>query len=533
MSGSASRSTGTRGKGPGSKGSGGKADAAAWLAVAAGTIGALMATLDISIVNASLPTIQGEIGASGSEGTWISTAYLVAEIIMIALSGWFERLLGLRRFLLIVTAAFAIFSATCGLAPNLGQMIIGRVGQGFTGGAMIPTALTIVSTRLPPAQQPVGVALFGLTAVLGPVLGPLIGGWLTENVSWHYAFFINLPISIALLILLVVGLKGEPAKPQMLAHADWIGILGLALGLGCLTAFLEEGQRDRWFESSLILTLAIVSGIGFVLVGIGQMTAKEPVIRLKILRDRSFASVFVMSLVVGGALYGILYLIPQFLSAVPDYNAEQSGYVVLVSGLPTLMLMPLFPFFVKTVDVRVAVAFGMFCYGLSCFLNAHLNADATGAQFVVAQILRGVGQFFSLLFLNQAATSSVPTRYAEDASGLFNGARNLGGSFALAIVSTLLDRRTTLHTDRIGESLTGNSPVGQAYLHQLSQQFANGDQASGNMRGLAMFAQQVQTQATVMTYSDLFWLFGVIMFVSIPLVLLLKPLPKAGATVAA
>lgn len=512
-----------------SSGAGAKADAAAWLAVAAGTVGALMATLDISIVNASLPTIQGEIGASGSEGTWISTAYLVAEIVMIALSGWFERMLGLRRFLLSVTIGFVIFSVTCGLAPNLAQMVIGRVGQGFTGGAMIPTALTIVSTRLPPAQRPIGIALFGLTAVLGPVLGPLIGGWLTENVSWHYAFFLNVPVGVGLVALLLVGLPADkPMRWRLLTHADWLGIVGLTLGLGCLTTLLEEGQRERWFESSMILTLAAISAIGFLLLLIGQLTTREPVIRLSILLNRSFGSVFVMSLVVGGALYGILYLIPQYLAQIPGYNSEQSGYVVLLSGLPTLMLMPLFPLMVRIVDVRLAIAIGLGCYSLSCFMDSHLTADVAGGDFTVPQLLRGVGQYFALLFLNQAATSSVAEKFAEDASGLFNAARNLGGSFALAVVSTLQDRRTTLHADRIGESLTGNSPVGQQYIRSLSNGLSNGDPAGGMMRGLTIFSQQVQQQASVMTYSDLFHVFGIITLISIPLVLFLKPLPKGG-----
>ena len=176
-----------------------RADLGAWLAVAGGTIGALMATLDTSIINAALPTIQGEIGASGSEGTWISTAYLVAEIVMIPMAGWFEKIFGLRTFLLIVTVLFTIFSMLCGVAHDLNLMIVGRVGQGFTGGAMIPTALSIVATRLPAREQPIGVALFGVTAVLGPILGPVLGGWLTENVSWHYAFFLNVPIGIGLL----------------------------------------------------------------------------------------------------------------------------------------------------------------------------------------------------------------------------------------------------------------------------------------------------------------------------------------------
>ena len=511
----------------------GRASTGAWLAVAAGTVGALMATLDISIVNASLPTIQGEIGASGSEGTWISTAYLVAEIVMIALSGWFERMLGLRTFLLIVTSAFTGFSVLCGLSSNLGQMIIGRVGQGFTGGAMIPTALTIVATRLPPAQRPIGIALFGLTAVLGPVLGPLIGGWLTENVSWHYAFFVNLPICVCLLSLIIIGLPGEPARPGMLASADWFGIAGLALGLGCLTTMLEEGQRERWFESNLINTLAVVSAFGFILVALGQWRAREPVIQLKILFQRSFGSVFIMSLVLGGGLYGLLYLIPQFLSAVPGYNSEQSGYVVLLSGLPTLALMPFFPLLVKRVDVRLAIAFGLACYGASCFMDMGLTPDADGGGFVWPQLLRGVGQFFSMLFLNQAATSSVAQQFAGDASGLFNAARNLGGSFGLAIVSTMQDRRTTLHVDRIGEGLTANSPLGQSYLHSLGQSLGGGDPLAGPQRALALFSQQVELQATVMAYSDLFIIFGAVLLAAIPLVLFLKPLPKGGDSTSA
>ena len=218
-----------------------KADLAAWLAVTAGTIGALMATLDVSVVNASLPTIQGEIGATGSEGTWISTAYLVAEIIMIPLAGWLERALGLRTLLLIVAAMFTACSVWCGLATSLPEMIVGRIGQGFSGGALIPTALSIVAKRLPSGQQSIGTALFGATAVIGPVLGPVLGGYLTEHISWHYAFFINLPIGIGLLVLLVTGLPAEPLKLQEFKHTDYLGIAGLVLGLGCLTTVLEEG----------------------------------------------------------------------------------------------------------------------------------------------------------------------------------------------------------------------------------------------------------------------------------------------------
>jgi DHA2 family multidrug resistance protein len=488
-----------------------KADSAAWLAVAAGTIGALMATLDTSIVNASLPTIQGEIGASGSDGTWISTAYLVAEIIMIPMAGWFEKIFGLRTFLLIVTIAFTLFSMMCGVSQDLTQMIIGRIGQGFTGGAMIPTALTIVATRLPPAQRPTGIALFGMTAVLGPVLGPVVGGWLTENVSWHYAFFLNLPIGIGLTALLLLSLPTRRTRLEMFLEADVLGIAGLVLGLGGLTVVLEEGQRERWFESSMILTLSAVSLVGFLMLAAGQVFSKTPVIQLRILFQRAFGGVFIMSLMVGAAMYGILYIIPQFLTIVAGYNAEQSGDVTMISGVPTIVMLAFFPLLVRLIDVRLAIAFGLLLYSITCFLDQDLTIASGGGDFFWPQVLRGVAQFFSMLFLNQAAASAVSQDLAEDASGLFNAARNLGGSFGLAAIATLQDQRTTFHVERLSEAITNNSVMGQAAVRSM---------------GVAQINQDIQGQATVMAFADLYHVFGVALLALIPLVLLLKPLPS-------
>jgi len=488
-----------------------RADIGAWLAVAAGTIGALMATLDISIVNTSLPTIQGAISASGSEGTWVSTAYLVAEIIMIPLVGWFTSILGLRRFLLVMTSLFVVFSMWCGLAESLVVMIIGRVGQGFTGGAMIPTALTIVATRLPPRQQAVGLALFGMTAVLGPVLGPVVGGWLTENLSWHYVFFLNLPIGIGLLTLILLGLTQSRLDLSRLRDTDVFGLLGLILGLGALTVVLEEGQRERWFESDMISSLSVVCVIGFLMIMAGQLYAHQPIIRLKILLTRSFGSAFTLSLTTGAALYGVLYLVPQFLTEVPGYNPEQSGYITALSGIPMIMLLAMFPVLVRKIDIRIAVAFGLFLYGATCIADSLLSPETAGAQFVLTQLVRGLAQFFAILFLNQAATVSVPREYAADASGLFNAARNLGGSFGLALISTLQDRRQTLHVERLSESISANSMLGQNALHHL---------------GLARMIEAIAAQAVVLTYADLYRIFGVLMLLLIPLAFLLTTLPK-------
>jgi DHA2 family multidrug resistance protein len=515
----------------GGNAAGEKADSGAWLAVAAGTIGSFMATLDISIVNAALPTIQGEVGASGTEGTWISTAYLVAEIIMIPLTGWLVRTLGLRNFLVICSVLFTAFSVMCGLSGSLGMMIAGRIGQGFTGGALIPTALTIVATRLPPSQQSIGTALFGMTVIMGPVVGPLLGGWLTENVSWHYAFFLNVPVCAGLLALLLLGLPHEKMNLRGLLDGDWLGIAGLTAGLGALTVVLEEGQRERWFESPMIVLLCLVSVLGLAALVASQFMHRDPVVRLVVLLNRSFGSVFVMVMAVGMILFGVMYMIPQFLASVADYNTEQSGYVVLLSGLPTLLLMPVMPKLLDSVDVRLLVLGGMGCFAAACFVNMSLTADSRGPAFVTGQLLQGLGLALAMMSLNQAAVTSVPADLAGDASGLFNAARNLGGSIGLAIISTFQDRRLTYHTQVLGSATTANSPLGQDYLRGLSGQLS-ADGGDSAMQATGALAQTIQQQALVMTYNDLFWIFGMIVVFSIPLALLLKPLPKGGSNVA-
>jgi DHA2 family multidrug resistance protein len=503
-----------------------RADVSAWVAVAAGTLGALMATLDISIVNSALPVIQGEIGASGTEGTWVATAYLVAEIVVIPMAAWLQRLLGLRTFLLTAAGLFTLFSVVCGTATTLTMMIIGRVGQGFTGGAMIPTAQTIIAQRLPPRQQPIGIALFGVTAILGPVVGPLVGGWLTENISWHYAFFINVPICAVLVTMLLVGLKHEKADMTELGNADWLGIAGLTLGLGGLTVFLEDGQREQWFDSGLIRLMALISLVGFVLLFIGQRTATRPIIKLSLLLDRQFGSVALMGLVLGMVLYGTSYVIPQFLAALADYNALQSGKVVLLSGLPSLVMMAIVPFLLRSVDIRLAVGAGLLIMAGSAFLDSGLTTETSGGDFTVSQLMRGVGQILGMLFLSQAVVRSVPAADAGDASGLFNAVRNLGGSFALAGISILQEQRLWLHSRRMEETLNANSPMVQDYVGGLSQSLGSAPAAIG------MIAQQVQAQALVMAYNDIFWIMAVGTLIVLPLVLFLRPLPKDAAPAA-
>jgi DHA2 family multidrug resistance protein len=407
------------------------------------------------------------------------------------------------------------------------MMIVGRVGQGFTGGALIPTAMTIVATRLPRAQQPIGNALFGATALLGPVVGPVLGGWLTENVSWHYAFFLNVPVCIGLLALLLLGLNHEKANWAGLLDADWLGIFGLAAGLGGLTVVLEEGQRERWFESEFILWLSALSLVGFAALLASQFFSREPVIQLKVLLNRSFGAVFLMMLAVGMILFGVMYMIPQFLAMVSGYNTEQSGYVLLLQGIPTVMLMPFMPKLLETVDVRILVIGGLLCFGIACFINMDLTSTSIGSSFVAGQLLQGVGLALAMMSLNQAAISSVPKDLAGDASGLFNAARNLGGSIGLAMISTFQERRLTYHLEVLGSATSANSPMGQDFVRGLAGAL-QGSGADSAMQAMGALARIVQLQALVMTYNDLFWIFGVVVACAIPLAFLLKPLPKGA-----
>jgi DHA2 family multidrug resistance protein len=505
-----------------------RASAADWIAVFAGALGALIASLDISIINSALPQIQGEVGANGTEGTWISTGYLVAEVVAIPLTAWMTRVLGLRTLLLSCAILFTVFSMLCGFSHDLTSMIIGRVGQGFTGGALIPTAQTIVRTRLPPRQMPLGMTLFGLIVLLGPLLGPMVGGWLTESVSWQWCFFLNLPVAVALVTLLLLGLPHDPLRPDLFINADWAGIVGLATCLGSLTVVLEEGQRQRWFESDLICWLTAASVIGLVVLLISQAVTRTPVIKLRLLLNPSYASVILIVLTAGTVLYSILYILPQFLSGISGYNAEQSGLVISLSGLPAFLMMPILPRLLGRVSLRLLIIGGLACFAVSCFVDIHLTPDSSGGDFFWSQLLRGVGQVLAFMPLNQASVGAVGLADAADAAGLFNMARNLGGSFGLAALGVFIDQRTELHADTIRESVTANSPLVQDRITAMTAPFlqTGDDPDYARTQALQQLATQIHQQALVITYSECFWLLGIGLLVSMPLVFLLRSPPS-------
>jgi MFS transporter, DHA2 family, multidrug resistance protein len=501
-----------------------------WIAVIAGALGALMATLDISITNSALPQIQGEISATGTEGTWISTGYLMSEIVMIPLAAWLTRVFGLRTFLLSNTVLFTTFSIMCGFSHSLPQMIIGRIGQGFTGGAMIPTAQTIVRSRLPPHQMPIGMTLFGLIVLTGPLLGPVLGGWLAENIHWSWCFFVNVPVGIALVALLYAGLPKSAADWHQFVTADWLGIVGLAAGLSSLTVVLEEGQRDNWFDSPLIVWLSVLSAAGIATMIAAQFIAKRPVVRLSLLANKSYATVVFIVFTVGAGLYCVSYLLPQFLSNIAGYNAEQSGAIMLVSGLPAFLMMPVLPRLLGKLDTRLMVIAGLLCFAGSCMLDISLTAQSVGHDFYASQLLRGMGQVLAMMPLNQLSMSAVSREDAGDAAGLYNMARNLGGSVGLALLGVYIDRRNAFHDAVIRDSVTANSLLGQEHIAATSAGLLaqTGDKAYASMQALGQLAGQMQQQAAVITFSETFYVLGVSLLLCIPLALFLRKL-KPGA----
>jgi DHA2 family multidrug resistance protein len=507
------------------------ADLGAWIAVAAGGLGALMASLDISITNSALPQIQGEVGATGTEGTWIGTGYLVSEIVMIPLTAWLSRVLGLRTLLLACATLFILFSMVCGAAHDLTWMIIGRVGQGFTGGALIPTGQTIVATRLPRRQLTLGMSLFGVIVLAGPILGPLTGGWLAENVSWRWCFFVNLPVGAGLIALLLIAIPREPADLKALWRADWLGILGLAVGLSSLTIVLEEGQRERWFESSMIVDLSIAAVAGITVLIAAQLISKDPVVKLKLLLNRSYVSVIILVTAFGAVFYGALYLIPQFLAGVAGYNAAQSGVVMLIGGVPAFFAVAMVPRLLPRLGLRPMVTLGLLAIAASCFLDNNLTILSDGRDFTISQLLRGLGQILFMFPLNQASVGSVEAEFAGDAVGLYNMARNLGGSIGLASLGAVLDWRTSQHVAALRESVTGNSPLAQERLSAMAAGVVGqqGDSAYGQLQALRQLAGEIDRQAMVLTYADAFWLLGVLLLLCLPLILLLKTPTRAGS----
>ncbi|GAA6616552.1 DHA2 family efflux MFS transporter permease subunit [Scytonema sp. NUACC26] len=506
-----------------------------WIGVLASMLGAFMAVLDIQITNASLQEIQGALGATLEEGSWISTAYLVAEIVVIPLTGWLSRVFSLRRYLLVNTALFLLFSITCAWAWNLNSMIIFRALQGFTGGVLIPTAMTVVLTYLPPSKQPIGLAVFAITAVFAPSIGPTLGGWLTENFSWQYSFYINAFPGLLMLAGVWYGIKQERPQLQLLKQGDWLGILSMAIGLGSLQVVLEEGSRKDWFGSALIVRLSIIAAIFLALFFWIELTRKQPFINLRLVRYRNFGLASIINVSLGVGLYGSIYILPLYLAQIQGYNALQIGEVLIWAGIPQLFIIPFIPKLMQRIDVRLMVAVGVALFSISVFMNSKMSYQTGLDQLRWSQLVRAMGQPLIMVPLTSIATAGLNPKEAGSASGLFNMMRNLGGSVGIAALATLLTNREQFHSNRLGESVSIYSSATQERINQLTQYFANRggvDLETAKNQAIAAIDKIVRREAFVMAFNDCFYFIGIALLLSGIAILFIKKVKPTGGAVA-
>jgi len=509
-----------------------RTSAAVWISVTAAMIGAFMAILNIQITNASLLNIEGGIGTGVDNGSWISTSYLIGEIIVIPLTDYLSRVFSFRNIILSHASLFAAFSVACAFATDLPSMILLRGFQGFFGGVLIPMAFTLVFTKLPKPQQPVGLAMFSLAVTFAPAIGPTIGGYLTENYGWQTIFFVNVVPTAVMVTTLFVTLERRPLQLKLLREGDWFGIATMAVGLASLQAVLEEGNKDDWFGSPFIVRLAIIAAISLSLFVYNELVVDKPLLRLRLLKQWNFGVGTIAAVFLGFALFGSVYLLPAYLGQVQRYNAEQIGNVLAWTGLPQLLLIPLVPKLMQRFDARHIAAIGLVLFAASSFMNIEMSLDYSGEQFFIPNIVRAVGQALTLAPLSSLSLGSVAPQDAAAASGISNMMRNLGGAIGTAVLATIVTKREQFHSNIIGQSVNLGREQVRERITQLTDYFmAHGipDPTGARQQAVVALGNTVKRQALVMGFSDAFAVIGVVLILAAVAILLTRKV-KAGPT---
>jgi DHA2 family multidrug resistance protein len=478
------------------------------LAFATMCVGMFIALLDIQIVSASLRDIGGGLSAGADDTTWVQTSYLIAEIIVIPLSGWLSRVMSTRWLFAASAAGFTIASMLCGLAWNIQSMIAFRALQGFLGGSMIPMVFTTAFMFFGGSQRVIAAATIGAIASLAPTLGPTVGGWITDTFSWHWLFFINLVPGLLVTIIVPLMVRVDAPNPSLLRNADYFGMAMLAAFLGCLEYALEEGPRLDWMNSDAIRTAAWVSG----LCGIGfiwrSLTNANPVVDLRALKERNFALGCFFSFATGIGIFATIYLTPVFLGRVRGYSALDIGVAVFSTGVFQILSIPVYAFFANRVDLRWLLMFGLFLFAFSMWDFRPITHDWGGHELLLPQALRGIGQQFAVPPTVTLSLGGLAPERLKLASGLFNLMRNLGGAIGIAVCATLLNDRTNLHFLRLAEHLNFNNDVMTAALQQLSANLealgqSTLDAAAGAVNQLAHLTLR---EAQTMAFSDIYTL---------------------------
>lgn len=500
-----------------------------WIAVIGSSIGAFMAVLDIQITASSLRDIQGGLGASVDEGSWISTSYLIAEIVTIPLTAWLSKVFSPRIYIVANAVLFILFSMLCGMAHNMTEMIVFRAAQGFTGGVLIPMCFSTILEQLPPSRQAVGLSIFSISATFAPSIGPAIGGYITDTFSWPYIFFLNIIPGLVLISMLLYSLP--PSKMQFgeLKKNDIPGIISMSIGLSCLIYVLEEGQRKDWFGSDLIRTAGIIAAVTLTFFFIWEFFAKHPLVNLRLLFRRNFGLGTLASVMLGFALYGSVYLLPLYLAIVHGYSAFQIGQVLIWSGLPQLVITPFVPRIMSKIDGRILIFFGFTMFGISCALNGFMSHDYAGDQLLLSMWIRAAGLPFIITPLSAMSTAGIEREQTGSASALYNMMRNLGGSIGTAISSTLITQREQFHSSRLFENLSSSDLALRSWLSDAAHKFLHSGASawSAHEQALQLLANTVRKESFVMAFNEAFLIVALVLFVGAVISVFLRK-PRAA-----
>jgi len=498
-----------------------------WVIAITVTLATFMEVLDTSIANVALPHIAGSLSAGQDESTWVLTSYLVSNAIVLPLSGWLSSIVGRKNFYMSCVALFTVSSFMCGLAPNLATLIICRILQGAGGGGLQPTEQAILADTFPPAKRGMAFAVYGIAVVTAPAIGPTLGGWITDNFSWRWIFFINIPVGI-LSILLTTRLIQDPPyfKRRKLSETtiDYVGLGFVALGLGTLQVILDKGQREDWFESHFIVILSVICAASLIFVVIWEWRHKDPIIDLHLFRDRTFGISNLLMFMLGFALLGSTLLLPLFMQTLLGYTAQQSGFALMPGGFTIMLLLPLVGFLLSRYSPRYLLLFGLIVLSASLFHMTRFDLEIDFRTAAMARVFQAVGMAFLFVPINTAAYAFLPRDKNNAASGLMNLARNIGGSVGISVVTTMLDRRTQVHLTNLASNLSPANPALQSMIRGAAAAMrAHGASAAGaTQQAYAMIQGVVVRQATMLAYIDCFWLLGVAILAMVPLVFLMK-----------
>ena len=490
--------------------------------------GMFMSILDIQIVSASLSEIQAGLSASSSEVSWVQTAYLIAEVIAIPLSGFLSRAFGTRLLFAISAAGFTISSLLCGFATTIEEMILWRALQGFLGAGMIPTVFASAYTVFPRSKFHIVGPIIGLVATLAPTIGPTVGGYITDLMSWNWLFFINVVPGIGITLGVLALVDFDEPHFELLDRFDWWGLIFMAGFLGTLEYVLEEGPQYEWLQDTTVAICAWICVVSAIAFFVRVFTAAEPIVNLRTFTNRNFAVGSTLQFCIGIGLYGLTYIYPRYLAEVRGYSALMIGETMFVSGITMFLVAPLVGRLMASLDMRYMIAFGLIVFAIGSYQMTWITRDFDFYELLIPQILRGVGMMFAMVPTNNIALGTLPPDKVKNASGLFNLMRNLGGAVGLAVINTVLNDRADLHISRLQERVTWGNATATETLTMLQQKF----QGLGDSTLMAMkqLSQIVHRQAVVMSFGDAFFILTLFyLSLSLLVTLLNKPASPFGA----